>query len=94
MQARLLSEDMRPTFVSDFFPFSPWKRKHEEDNARGKERKVGAPAGKFESFAGKLRKSLGGLGGWTVRGKGEWARSLAGKEYTGGHLRPHITPIP
>ena len=54
-----------------------------------------APAGKFESFAvGKLRKSLGGLGGWTAWGKGEWAGSLAGKEYTGGHLRPHITPIP
>ena len=26
--------------------------------------------------------------------KGDWAVSLAGKEYTGGHLRPDITPIP
>ena len=56
---------------------------------------MGAPDGKFESFVvGKLRKSLGGLGGWMAWAKGDWAVSLAGKEYTGGHLRPDITPIP
>ena len=53
---------------------------------------------KFESFVvGKLRKSLGALGGWMAWAKGDWAVSLAGKEYTGGHLpsSPHHTyPIP
>ena len=63
-----------------------------EDSARGKERKVATLGRKFESFVvGKLRKSLGGWMSWA---KGDWAVSLAGKEYTGGHLRPDITPIP
>ena len=52
-----------------------------EDSARRKERKVATLGRKFESFVvGKLRKSLGGWMSWA---KGDWAVSLAGKEYTG-----------
>ena len=94
MQARLLTEDMCPAFVSDFSGF------HHGSGSVGrtvhvdrKGRKVGTLGRKLESFVvGKLRKSLGGWeGGW----RGDWAVSLAGKEYTGSpSWRHHTYPIP
>ena len=72
MQARLLTEDMCPAFVSDFSGF------HHGSGSVGrtvhvdrKGRKVGTLGRKLESFVvGKLRKSLGGLGGWMAWGLG------------------------
>ena len=81
-------QDALPSLHFETSRSSPWKRKHEADSARRKETKVET----FESsVVGKLRKSLWVWeGGW----RGDWAVSLAGKEYTGGHLPKDITPIP
>ena len=85
-------QDALPSLHFETSRFSPWKRKHEADSARRKETKVETQTETFESsVVGKLRKSLWVWeGGW----RGDWAVSLAGKEYTGGHLPKDITPIP